>query len=156
MKLAKLGDHAEKLSLENSRILADAAAASESEEVQVEMLEGFARKLLSKENLSNVMFHGKKDASKRVSKIVQCLTNYTRNKTHDRHIHSEECVKMGLEVKSIEDDPSSDMDFQDPIPTVHHCYMNLLMNTPVFKVIENHMGVGMNKAQIVQNPPGKT
>ena len=107
-------------------------------------------------NLSNVMFYGKKDATRRASKIVRSLTNYTRNKTHDRHIHSEECVKMGLVVKSIEDDPSSDMDFQDLILTVHHCYMNLLMNTPAFKVIENHMGVGMNKAQLMQNAPGRT
>jgi len=102
------------------------------------------------------MFYGKKDATRRASKIVRSLTNYTRNKTHDRHIHSEECVKMGLVVKSIEDDPSSDMDFQDLILTVHHCYMNLLMNTPAFKVIENHMGVGMNKAQLMQNAPGRT
>ena len=47
-------------------------------------------------------------------------------------------------------------DFQDLILTVHHCYMNLLMNTPAFKVIENHMGVGMNKAQLMQNAPGRT
>lgn len=109
-----------------------------------------------KDNLAKVMFYGKKDAKKRASKVVHCLTHYTGNKTHDRHIHGEECLKMGLVVKSIEDDPSSDVDFQDLILTVHHCYMHILMNTPVFKVIENHMGVGMTKSQLIQGSPGKT
>ena len=48
----------------------------------------------------------------------------------------------------------SDDVFQDLILTVHHCYMHLLMNTPAFKVIENHMGIGFCKNQTM-NPAAK-
>ena len=95
------------------------------------------------------MFHGKPNATKKAAAIVRKLTHYNKNKTHDRHIHFEECLSMGLNVKSIEDDLSltnGDKDtFQDLVLTVHHCYMHFLMNTPTFKVIENHDGVGMCK-----------
>ena len=62
---------------------------------------------------------------------------------------------LQLNVKSIESDKSSDKDFQDLVLTVHHCYMHSLMNTPSFKMIENHMGAALVKQQravIVQQP----
>jgi len=56
---------------------------------------------------------------------------------------------MGLNVKRIEDAKDSngqkDDIFQDLILTVHHCYMQLLMNTPCMKAIENQSGVGLFK-----------
>ena len=87
------------------------------------------------------MFHGEKDAKKKATKITRALAHYTKNKTHERHIHFDECVAMGLKVTSIEIDP----DLQDLILTVHHCYMHMLMNTPVFKMIENHQGAALIK-----------
>ena len=60
---------------------------------------------------------------------------------------------MGLNVKLIEDvkDEHGHKDdvLQDLILTVHHCYMHLLMNTPSFKVIENHLGIGFTKQQVL-------
>lgn len=97
------------------------------------------------------MFHGKPNAKRKAKAIVKVLTHYTKNKTHDRHIHYEECLKMGLNVKLIEEeteykeDKDKLGDFQDLVLTVHHCYMALLMNTPAFKIIENHAGVGIVK-----------
>jgi ATP-dependent protease ClpP protease subunit len=112
-----------------------------------------------KKQLINVMFKGESDARKKADKIVRNLTDYRRNKTHDRHINFEECQKMGLNVKLIEDAKDNhghkDDVFQDLILTVHHCYMHLLMNTPVFKVIENHLGVGYVKHQTVNPAAGK-
>ena len=102
--------------------------------------------------LAKVMFHGQSDAKHKAQKIVRALTHYTKNKTHDRHIHFDECRQIGLNVKLIEaDDPYTDEketkgDFQDLILTVHHCFMHVLQNTPAYKIIENHMGVGMIKA----------
>lgn len=112
-----------------------------------------------KKHLVNVMFKGESGARKKADKIVRSLTDYRRNKTHDRHIHFEECQKMGLNVKLIEEAKDkhghSDDVFQDLVLTVHHCYMHLLMNTPVFKVIENHLGVGFAKHQTVNPASGK-
>jgi ATP-dependent protease ClpP protease subunit len=112
-----------------------------------------------KKQLINVMFKGERGAKKKAAKIVRKLTHYARNKTHDRHIHFEECKSIGLKVTMIEEmkDAGGHKDdiLQDLILTVHHCYMHLLMNTPVFKTIENHMGVGYTKLQAVQMVPQK-
>lgn len=111
--------------------------------------------------LASVMFHGKSEAKKKAGGVVKALTHYTKNKTHDRHIHFEECRSMGLEVKAIEtaeeyqNDKKEKGDFQDLVLTVHHCYMHTLMNTPAFKIIENHLGVGMVKSITSPHQPPK-
>jgi hypothetical protein len=59
---------------------------------------------------------------------------------------------MGLRVKLIEDENlpvgQPDKIIQDLVLTVHHCYMHVLMNSPAFNIIENHLGAGMTKNQI--------
>lgn len=75
--------------------------------------------------------------------IVHELTDFSGNKGHDRHIHYDECVAMGLVLEALE----ADQIFQDLVLSVHHCYMNALMNTPAFKIIENHNGVALIKNQ---------
>ncbi len=98
------------------------------------------------EQLENVMFENQADAKEKSSQIVKKLTDYRGNKTHNRHIHYEECHDMGLNVEKLE----SDNKFQDLVLTVHHCYMHSLMNTPSYKMIENHLGVALIKQQIQQ------
>lgn len=110
---------------------------------------------LSKEfvetQLTEVMFHKDPNGKRKAKSIVRALSHYTKNKTHDRHIHFDECKRLGLKVKSLEDDKEyvQDIetlgDFQDLVLTVHHCYMHTMMNTPAFKVIENHLGAGLCK-----------
>jgi len=113
-----------------------------------------------KQQLATVMFHGRPDARKKAAKIVQNLTHYGKNKAHDRHIHYEECHQMGLKVHLIEEATNGtgekDPEFQDLILTVHHCFMHSLMNTPAFKMIENHMGVGISKNQITAGAVNKS
>jgi hypothetical protein len=48
---------------------------------------------------------------------------------------------MGLNIKRLE----SDATMQDLVLTVHHCYMNVLMNSAAFKIIENQNGVALVK-----------
>jgi ClpP class serine protease len=55
-----------------------------------------------KEQLAGVMFKGDSDAKAKAQKVVKALTHYTTNRTHDRHIHFSECVKMGLKAKALE------------------------------------------------------
>lgn len=112
-----------------------------------------------REQLIAVMFEGESDAKKRANKIVKGLTHYDTNKTHEKHLHLEDCEKLGLLVKRIEDakDPTGQKDesFQDLILTVHHCYMQLLMNTSCMKAIENQNGVGLFKHMPTANSQGK-
>jgi hypothetical protein len=98
------------------------------------------------------MFAGHAHARKKAKAVVRKLTDYSGNKTHERHIHFDECEAMGLAVKEIE----SDQELQDLVLTVHHCYMHIFMNTPAFKVIENHLGAALIKqqAQLVVQQPG--
>jgi len=104
-----------------------------------------------KQQLEGVRFKGRPDAKAKAAKAIKSLTHYAKNKTHDRHIHYDECLAIGLNVKLIEDalDAAGQKDsaFQDWVLTVHHCYMHTLMNTPTYKIIENHLGTGMTKNQ---------
>lgn len=109
-----------------------------------------------KKQLANVMFKGDSNRHNRAAKIVRHLTDYTKNKMHDRHIHFEECKKIGLKVNLIEEARDArgyrDDEFQDLVLTVHHCFMHLMMNTPVVKAIENQMGGGYFKREPMEIP----
>jgi hypothetical protein len=96
--------------------------------------------------LEKVMFKGKADAVIRARKIVKQLTNYKANRSHERHIPTEECESMGLVIERVEADPI----LQDLLLTVHHCYMHSLMNTLSFKMIENHLGAAFVKQAGIQ------
>lgn len=72
----------------------------------------------------------------KAARIVRQLNDYSGNKSHGRPIHIDECKAMGLMVRELESDPI----LQDRVLTVHHCYMHIFMNTPAFKIIENHTG----------------
>jgi hypothetical protein len=99
-----------------------------------------------REQLRDVMFKGDAHRINKAAKIVKRLTDYTGNKTHERHIPQDESMRIGLKIVELEKDPT----LQDLVLTVHHCYMHVLMNTPVFKAIENHLGVGIFKRQAAQ------
>lgn len=108
------------------------------------------------QQLESAMFKGDPKAAIKSKQIVKALTHYTKNKTHDRHIHIDECQKIGLKVTLLEEAKDgtgkSDQELQDLVLTVHHCYMHTLMNTPTYKIIENHLGVGIMKNQAQPQP----
>ncbi|HCO96876.1 MAG TPA: serine protease [Phycisphaerales bacterium] len=91
--------------------------------------------------LKSVMFDGKPNSAKRAKKAVKELSDYSGNKAHDRHIHIDECRKIGLNVLSLEKDDR----FQDLVLTVHHCYMHVFQNALAYKIIENHLGIALVK-----------
>lgn len=90
--------------------------------------------------LKQNMFKDMEEAerNKLTSEIVQKLTELSSDKGHDKHIHFQECLDMGLKVKALED--PTEKKLQDLVLTVHHCYMYTLTNTGAFKIIENHTG----------------
>ena len=78
-------------------------------------------------NLRDHMLKGQPNSAKLAKSIVKNLSDYTNNKSHSRHIHFDDCKKIGLNVSLLEDDT----ELQDLVLTVHHCYMHALMNTIV-------------------------
>lgn len=100
------------------------------------------------QQLTDVMFCGERDANRKARKIVQKLSHYPTNRTHELHIHYDECLAMGLKVELFEKEGNEEL--QDKILTVHHCYMLTLMNTSAYKIIENHLGVSLVK-QLTKN-----
>jgi ATP-dependent protease ClpP protease subunit len=93
------------------------------------------------QQLADGMFSALSNRKKKAKDVAKKLSDYPKNKTHDRHFDADECAAMGLTIKHFEDDS----DMQDLVLTVHHCYMNLLMNTASFKIIENHNGTALVK-----------
>lgn len=89
------------------------------------------------------MFSEEKNAKQKARSVTKKLASYQDNRSHERHIHAEECEKIGLTIKNIEVDGTEE--FQDLVLTVHHCYMHTLMNTSAFKIIENQNGVALVK-----------
>jgi membrane-bound ClpP family serine protease len=83
------------------------------------------------------------EAKKKAQEIVKKLASFPRNKTHNRHIHYDECKALDLKVALIEDDQN----LQDVILPVHHCFMHTLMNTDAYKIIENDRGAALVKRQ---------
>jgi ATP-dependent protease ClpP protease subunit len=93
------------------------------------------------QNLVTHMLKDKGDAAALAKKIVKKLSDYRDNKSHSKHIHFEDCLKMGLKVSLLEED----QELQDLVLTVHHCYMHALMNTAAIKIIENQNGAAFVK-----------
>lgn len=103
----------------------------------------------AKQQLETVMFAKDKMAKRKAAKITKALSDYGRNKAHDRHIHMAECKQLGLKIERLEDNS----DLQDLVLTVHHCYMHALMNSQAFKIIENHLGAAFVKQQVAMRVP---
>jgi membrane-bound ClpP family serine protease len=93
------------------------------------------------QQLKTGMFANRPDRNARAKRVTKALSNYLANKSHDRHFDSDACKKMGLIIMDLESDPA----LQDLVLTVHHCYMNLLMNSLAYKIIENQNGIALIK-----------
>ena len=97
--------------------------------------------------LEDFMLKDVPDRTEVARSIVESLTYHTDNKLHTRHIHVDECEKLGLKIMRLE----SDQELQGLVLTVHHAFIHTLMNTPSFKIIENHLGRALIKQQFA-NP----
>lgn len=92
---------------------------------------------LAGEWLSNYMFVdvSKSEAKKKANQILKTLNN--NNKSHARHFSLEDCLKIGLNVKALEDD----QELQELVLSVHHAFIISLDASPATKIIENQLGV---------------
>lgn len=94
-----------------------------------------------KKNLENNMFSGDTNAADKADKVAKDLSQVDKHKAHDRHLHIDECIALGLNIEKLEDD----QDLQDALLTVHHCYMHSLSLTGASKIVENNNGAAFIK-----------
>jgi len=99
--------------------------------------------------LRDVMFEGDPAAEEKAQRIVSGLSDTDTHKSHERHIPIAKCLELGMKVTPLEEDEK----LQDFVLTIHHCYSHALMNTPTFKIIENHKGAAFIKTQQAPTPP---
>jgi ATP-dependent protease ClpP protease subunit len=78
------------------------------------------------------------EAAEKIKQIVGFLNDSQNTYAHDNHIDAEQARKIGLKVIDLEDD----QELQDIVLTIHHAYMETFNQSPLFKVVENHVGVG--------------
>ncbi|MBI2852849.1 MAG: S49 family peptidase [Chloroflexi bacterium] len=86
--------------------------------------------------LSKGMLRGKKNKSARIDRILKGLGDHALTLSHARHLSLDKCDEIGLEVKSLEDNPA----LQDAVLSVHHACIHTLAGTNAIKIIENHLG----------------
>lgn len=91
--------------------------------------------------LSSNMLGGNK---KLASQIVLHLSDHSETLSHERHIHIDECKKLGLIVENLENIQKQD-NFQDRVLSTHHAYMLTFSSTPAVKIVENQNGVAVIK-----------
>lgn len=92
--------------------------------------------ILLSEWLSNYMFEGEEEKSKRekVSRIVAKLN--ANNGSHSRHFSFDDCNALGLNVTPLEDDH----ELQEHVLSVHHAFIITIDATIATKLIENQIG----------------
>lgn len=107
---------------------------------QCQKAKDWTKDFLTKQ-LEKNMFCEETDPKAKVERIVNLLMDTSTNKAHDRHIHAPTLIEHGLKVTMLE----GDQELQDLVLTLHHAYMNALMNTSAFKFIENDRGIAFVK-----------
>jgi hypothetical protein len=90
--------------------------------------------------LASGMLAKEKDARAKARRTVEKLFRQGDKTTHSRHIHVDECHRIGLKITRLETLPGG---MQDKVLTVHHAYMHTMANTNAAKIIENHLGRAM-------------
>lgn len=86
------------------------------------------------------MFEGDPKAKTKAARIVRALTDDGAMKNHGRHVHIDQCKKLGLRIADLE----ADQQLQDLVLTAHHAFMQTLGEAGhVTKIVENHKGVAL-------------
>lgn len=92
---------------------------------------------IARKFLASNMFSSDTDAQRKVSVVIEKLTEKQNTKTHGRHIGLDEAVSIfGDKIVKLEDDQK----LQDLVLGVHHASIITLQSTACYKMIENHEG----------------
>lgn len=96
--------------------------------------------------LETGMFRSEPDPATAAATVLAELASHALTLSHARHISMTKAVTLGLKVDSLEANPA----LQEAVLTVHHACIQTLSETPAFKIIENHLGVGFISAAQLQ------
>jgi len=109
---------------------------------------------MTREWLLQGMLAGKSDATAKAEKILSELADHALTLSHARHLSSEKCRSLGLEIVMLEDDQK----LQEAVLSVHHALIHTLSATAAYKIIENHKGVAfiqLAQTVVIQGPAGQ-
>jgi hypothetical protein len=95
--------------------------------------------------LETGMFKEDPNPKQKAKEVADSLSNKEKTLTHSRHLEMDDCQKIGLNIKELE----NDQDLQDIVLSIHHAYMITFSQTHAIKIIENHDG----KAFVLQAQP---
>lgn len=88
--------------------------------------------------LKSGMFEGHPDCDLKADKVMGELASHALTLSHSRHIGMKQAEALGLDIVELEKDGV----LQEHVLTVHHACIQTLAETPAFKIIENHDGIG--------------
>lgn len=98
-----------------------------------------------KRALMSNMLKDQQDAETVASRIVAELSSAAVNKAHNKHIHADQLISLGVVVESLEQEPL----LQNAVLTLHHCFMHTLSGSTALKVVENQNGRAVVRHMIV-------
>ena len=101
--------------------------------------------------LESGMFSKNDNPKETAHSVAAALQNRNETLTHSRHLGADECLKLGLNVKKVEEDQV----LQDLLLSTHHAFMITLSHTATVKIVENHNGAAyVSQAQELLVPQG--
>ena len=75
--------------------------------------------------------------------MAKPFVEHSESKSHARHISSEQCKSIGLNIEDLE----NDNELQDMILSLHHTYMIFFDKSTAFKAVENQNGARYLRVQ---------
>lgn len=80
-----------------------------------------------------------------VRRIMDKFCDNDKSKEHSRHISKDEALDVGLNVIDLE----GDQNLQNAVLNFHHANMIAFENTPLIKIVANHLGV--RNIEVIKN-----
>jgi len=90
-------------------------------------------------SLRSNMFSNDPYKEEKARQVVDALSTASLNKTHSKHLHYQDCEKIGLKIDLLE----KDQQLQDLVLTLHHCFVHTTSLPHVLKIVESHNGRAM-------------
>jgi hypothetical protein len=84
-----------------------------------------------------------KEMNDKIDNIIREFEDHALTKSYSPHIPLQKCKELGPKIEPMEDNQK----LQDAVLTLHHITMRTLTDTPILKIVENHV----RKAYIYSN-----